>query len=99
MGLVNFALQGLQTIARPADQQSEARKSQPVEEQHIQHARIDGTSIAHDRLRMLGAEEPNGEVDKRDAQRTENGKHGREKGSLSTGRKAAQEKIADIDPP
>ena len=53
------ALQLFQTKARPANQKSEAGKSQPIDQQHMQHPRIDRSASAHDRLRMLGAEEPN----------------------------------------
>src|ERR1700745_3680269 len=72
MGLIDFALQTLQSIARPANQKSKAGKSQPVNEQHVQHARINRSASAHNRLRVLGAEEPDREVDKWHAERAQN---------------------------
>src|SRR5229473_827660 len=83
MGLVDVALQVFQAIARPANQKSKAGKGQPVDEQHVQHAWIDGSASAHDRLRMLGAEEPDREVNERHTQRAQNRKGGRQRGCLS----------------
>src|SRR6202521_1389937 len=97
MGLVDLALQTLQAIARPANQKSKAGKGQPVNEQHMQHARIDRSASAHDRLRVLGAEEPDREVDKRNAQCAENGEGGGEGGGLSAGGEAAEHEVAYID--
>src|SRR3981081_1954077 len=97
MGLVDVALQTLQSIARPANQKSKAGKCQPIDEQHMQHARINRSSSAHDRLRVLGAEEPDREVNERHTQCAENGEGGGESGRLSAGREAAKHEVAYID--
>src|ERR1700704_4963092 len=99
MGLVDLALQALQSIARPANQKSKAQKGQPVDEQHVQHARINRSASAHDRLRVLGAEEPDREVNKRDAERAQNRQGGRQCGCLSAGRETAEHEVAYVDQP
>src|SRR5258706_12699429 len=70
--LLDFSLKLFQTIAGPADQKREAGKGQPINEQYVEHSRIDRSTTADDRLRMLGAEKPDREVNKRDAQSAEN---------------------------
>src|ERR1700675_1837690 len=99
MGMVDVALQLFQSIARPANQKSEAGKCQPVDEQRVQHARVNRSSSAHYRLWMLGPEEPNREVNERHAERAQNRKSSREQRRFSAGRKTAQKKITDVDEP
>src|SRR6267378_7160337 len=99
MGLFYFALQFFEAITGPADQQGEAREGQPVDQKDVQHAGIDRSAAADDRLRMLSAKEPNGKVNERDAEGSEDRQRGGEDGSFSAGGKAAQDKIADVDQP
>ena len=62
-GFVHFPPQHFQAVARPAHQSGEAGEGKPIDQQHVQHAGINGTASADHWLGMLGAEKPNREID------------------------------------
>src|SRR5579863_10401595 len=63
------------------------------------HAGIKRPAVANHRRRMLGAEEPDGEVDQWNVKGPKNGDYGRDHGGLAAGRESPQHQVADVNQP
>ena len=92
MGLFQCVFGQRLAVAYPDEQKSEQSEGQEIPQHCSPHPGIESRALttADHRLRMLGAEEPDGEVNKRHAQRAQYGKGGRQQRCLSAGREAAQ---------
>ena len=74
-------------------------KRHPVDQQHVQHARIHRTTASNHRLRMLRAEEPDRKINQRHVQRAKNRQRRRQHWRLRAVGESPQHQIAHINQP
>src|SRR5258705_13905871 len=92
-----IALFALQLVAEPAQQSSKGTERQPVIEQRMPHRGMQRATAPNDRLRMLGAEIPDREIDERNVREAEHSQRRSQNRRLAARGEAPQNQIAHVN--